>query len=510
MLVTVIAPLWAKGDDKGSLLEAVQKQLWATRSISQIQLSPDNKNLLLVYSFPREFVSEGKKMSEWATKIVIRNHYASEKSHDVEFSSEEKIFSPDWTRDSQGVSYLSKGDKFISLWVSPPHAFKSRKILEGEDDIVEYKWSVNGKKLAVLVKVPIPQDPLKVVVSTGDLQFYKLYVADVANNVSDNVTDNMSVSSPTLLASSLLFTGNRTGEFSWSPDNQHIVISHRPLVKGEPSEFLHISLISLKDKTFKTIEKGERMYFSPLVSPNGQFVAYTTNDLPENAQNPMRFYGMTASRVCVTDLKSYGRQCLAPTPNEFPSIVGWTQDSQTLLVTDQEGNADHIYELGIDGKAFRRLTQGSFLLGSVFLNPPGNFVSYAATDLKTPSEGYVTPVAPFQPKKVISSSEAFLKDDFRAETVHWKSKDNKFTLEGLLISPNAKGPLPLITILYDYFSTIPALDYVGNLNKSPLAYAALLERATPSLFLTEEAAMDMASSLGKPSSKSSGRGITMT
>lgn len=475
MLISICkSSLHAEIQAKDFSPNTIQKQLLATRYISLIELSPDNKHLVLLYTHPNIFSSPQEQSSQWENRVAVKNNYASEKAHEVEFQTKGVVSSPGWTVDSKWISYINQGDKFASLWISPPEEYKPQKILELENNnIIEYRWSPDGKKLAVLVDIPPSnQSAIKINYSIGTPALYVLYIFDV--------DAKMKISNQILLTpENIAFANNKGNQFNWTPDGQNIVLSHAPLENGKASKFSQISLIPIKTQHLQTIEKGEGTYVSPLVSPDGKFVAYTTNDLPENAQNPIRLYEVDSSRICVTDLKSYEKKCLAKTPNENPFSIGWGKESRSLFVGDQEGNAHHIYELDLDGKALRRLTQDEYSLRCASLNSSRDMISYSAENLQTPSEGYVSPIDPFEPKKVVSALPSLLKNDFVVEKIQWKSKDDKFNLDGLFIYPKTtqqNSSFPLLTILQDYFSFLPPLGYVGDLSFIPLSYAALLEK----------------------------------
>ena len=85
---------------------SIYKELLATKSISQLEVSPDKKHLLLVYSQPQVFSSDEDTTSQWTPITFVKNEYQSEKSHTVTFPQDVSIISPIWSPNSQGVSYL--------------------------------------------------------------------------------------------------------------------------------------------------------------------------------------------------------------------------------------------------------------------------------------------------------------------------------------------------------------------------------------------------------------------
>ncbi len=493
VLIASLIPIHAKTQENTPLQQDVQQQLLATQNIFQMEISPDNKHLLFSYRFLQTSSSDEGGESEWAEKFFIMRNDGSENPQTTEFKNKQSIADLTWMSDSKEISYLSQGDKFRSLWASTLLGSEPRKVAELENDIEWYRWSPNGKKVVFIVKSDRFEDSLKIDYSIRAPLLFKLYVLDL--------NEKREAHNPVLLLSSLAFDKATDIPFSWSPDSQSLVINHSVLVDQKRSQFSQLSLVSIATKKNQTIKKGEGRYGPPLISPDGKFVAYVTNALPENAQHPIRLDGMDASRVCITDLRSYGQQCLAKTPNELPTLVGWSKDSKSLYVTDREGNSDQIYKIGIDGKVLERFTQDSssegLSLSNVTLSPSKDTISYAATDLKTPSEGYITPVDQFQPKKIVASQKPVLKNDFAVETIRWKSKDDQLTLEGLFITPQTSQKsisgtesrtqsgiksgiksqsFPLITIVHDYMSADSQVSYLGDLSNLPLSYSALLKK----------------------------------
>ncbi|MDP3445818.1 MAG: hypothetical protein Q8T08_23405, partial [Ignavibacteria bacterium] len=64
---------------------SVYTELLATKSISQLEVSPDKKHLLLVYSQPQISSSDGETTSQWTATTFVKNDYQTEKGHIVTF-----------------------------------------------------------------------------------------------------------------------------------------------------------------------------------------------------------------------------------------------------------------------------------------------------------------------------------------------------------------------------------------------------------------------------------------
>ncbi len=448
---------------------SVYKELLATKSISQLEISPDKKHLLLVYSQPQVSSSDQETTSQWSTITLVKNDYQSENNHTVTFPQDVSIISPVWSPNSQWVSYLGKGDEFLSLWVTPPKEFKPRKIVELDNDIIFYVWSPDGKKLAVLVNESSPPDPLKRVYGENEGALQTLYMIDINDQLKE-VGKTVLVSGPSL------FGGNAT--LVWTPDSEAIVCGHTPQSKDKSASIPQIALINVKTKDIRTLVEGEEMNLTVQVSPDGKWVSYVTTNFPEKPQSPIPLYGMAASRACLIDLQNTKKKCLAKTPNENPVLLGWKKDGKSLFVIDQEGAFSQIYELDLAGKESVTFSHGNHSLSQVEISGSGEYIGYAASDFNTPQEGYITLIDSFNPQKVTSLSASRPQEDFVVEKVQWQSKDKKFDLEGTFIhpkSPQEETLFPLLILLTD-FGPRSVTGYVGDLPGYPLSYLSLLKK----------------------------------
>lgn len=460
---------------KESQNKVAYSHLWETKDISAVEVSPDNNHVFVFYRTPQVDSSEDGDTSIWSSRFLIKENYKDSASSKGETHIMEGVKIPRWIPGSKALSYIGQEENGTSLRVNKLPEFKDQKIFETEDRILGYQWAPNGKKIAILVNKEMPHDALKVVYGVDIINVMKIYTLDV--------NDNWETSNLTPLTADIAvprtYSGAYSESFAWTPDSQHIVYSYYPLSKEEGYDIGQLDLIHVDTKNNKILAEGGGTNLSPVVSPNGKYVAYITNSLPENAHNPIRIYGTDAARVCIIDLKNNQKQCLAKTPNENPQLVGWKKDSGAVLVVDQTGNTNQIYELGLDGKSIVEFGNGNQALNKVRMNTSGEAIGYVVGDLQTPAEAYVTSVNTFKPQKISSFAESGSqkKSDIIVETMHWKSRDKKFNLEGVFIYPkNAALPLPLMTILNDYSKSAAALKYMGDFTIYPISPLSLVEK----------------------------------
>jgi dipeptidyl aminopeptidase/acylaminoacyl peptidase len=446
------------------------KELLNTKDIVTLELSPDNHHFLLTYAIPKVYDSNQGIRGQCQLVTLVKNDYKSAKNHIVKFPEDKEIYFAGWIPNSQNISYLGAGDKYTSLWATPHQEFKPKKIVELNRDINDYWWSPDGKKVAVLGYEPLPSSDFKTVYGEDKSVAATLFIME-PNDKGDFIEKE---SFPLKFEKELYL--------NWVPGNEKIVLGYKSQTDAT-APVSQIVLLDLKTKEQKTKEQkilvqGEQMNLNMKVSPDGKWLAYTTTNFPGKAQNPIPLYQMDASRTCLISLQDNQKNCLAPTPNENPELVGWKKEGKSVFVADQEGNSDQIYELNLEGTKAAKLTQGEQSFQTAQLNSAGDAIVYASQNLQTPSEGYITSVDRFLPEKITSLSTPNLPRHLSIEKLKWKSKDKKFDLEGLVIYPSSsqeKSLFPLITLLKDY-SPQSTLTYLGNLDSLPLSPLRLLKK----------------------------------
>lgn len=447
------------------------KELLNTKDIVTLELSPDNHHFLLTYAIPKVYGSKEGMRGQWQLITLVRNDYKSTKSHTVTFPENREIYLATWIPNSQNISYLGQGDKYISLWATPHQEFKPKKIVEINRDIKNYWWSPDGKKLAILVHEPLPSSDFKIVSGADKTIVATLYIME-PNEKGEFIEKE-----------SFPLKFEKEFYLSWVPGNEKVVLGYRSQDGATPpisqiASVPQIILLDLKTKEQKILVQGEQMNLDMETSPDGKWLAYITTNFPGKSQNPISLYKMDASRLCLISLQDNQKRCLVPTPNENPELVGWKRDGKAVFVIDQDGISDQIYEVSLEGEKATKFTQGEQSIQAAQLSSAGDAIVYASQNLQTPSEGYITSVDRFLPEKITSLSTPNLPSHLSIEKVKWKSKDKKFDLEGVVIYPSSsqeKSLFPLITLLKDY-TPQSTLTYLGKLDSLPLSPLRLLRK----------------------------------
>ncbi|MDR3478374.1 MAG: hypothetical protein P4M14_10125 [Gammaproteobacteria bacterium] len=178
------------------------------------QVVPSNNGKQVVFTVYR--VKSNTTEKQWKYSLYLKNSRPNVEYLDTASS----LSSINWSPDNKFISYLTKGNKFQSIWIYDTSNHKKQKLIEFGTDILSYKWSPNGKNItftASLVKQQskttfVPMDVRNNYVNT------RLYIFYIKRKSFEALTpDKLSVSQ------FFVYPG-----FDWSPDSQSIVFSYQP------------------------------------------------------------------------------------------------------------------------------------------------------------------------------------------------------------------------------------------------------------------------------------------
>ena len=192
------------------------------RRIQGTAISPDGEYIAYVVNTP---LMEGSD-SEFQTHIWIATADGSRNTQYTRgnFSASAPAFSPD----SEHLSFISKrgeGDSAKSqVWVMPLFGGEARQLTDAENNVSAYKWSPSGDRIAFFMQDPFSEEREREIEEKRDVilvdqqpRFSHLHVVPMSDRISK------SSKSVQITAGELV-----VGDFSWSPDGEEIVFSHKP------------------------------------------------------------------------------------------------------------------------------------------------------------------------------------------------------------------------------------------------------------------------------------------
>ncbi|MFQ5720369.1 MAG: S9 family peptidase [Acidobacteriota bacterium] len=452
---------------------------------SATAVSFDGRQVAYVVRTP---LMEGKK-SEWVSRIWVA---AADGSSNKQFtrgetSANAPAFSPDgrWLAFTAARGGEAGSSPTAQIWLLPMSGGEARQLTDVASSVDAFRWSPDGTRIAFLTGDPdTPQEKKKkeekraVILVDSDFKMARLHVLRV---VSD---DEAPATSLPLTAGEAYVTS-----FDWSSDGTRIVFAHQPdprtntsLMRGD------LSVVSVPDEdelarlatearaeseatrsaeeekatppadveapddaageaadqpgpvgvTSSLVSLGgvER---NPHWSPDGNWIVFEgTGDVPE----PI---GLADLYVVSPDGSRVRR--LTQTPDRNARILGWSGDSRSVFIVENDGMSRHILAVPRMTGQIRQVTTGDGIVGAAALGAHGSRVAFSWQTVDTPPEVFVSSTRRAAPERISELNvDIPLPPMGRTELLHWKAPDGT-PVEGLLTLP-VDGPpdqrVPLI------------------------------------------------------------------
>ncbi|MBS0271762.1 MAG: S9 family peptidase [Proteobacteria bacterium] len=445
------------------------------KTISDVLISPGGELTLIAFLTPY-FDKEDPHKSTWRTSFLITSNKRSSQK-DISMEGPADFYNLQWAPNGKWISYISPGDKFLSLWIISLETLKSQKLLELDHDIHAHKWAPNGAKIAIAQRFVDKNNttPNQIILTESTKSYSHLYVVDV--------TDKLTIgNNPTQLTSEFLYltSANIKSDdlFSWSPDSLTIAFLSQSAADLE-NQTSQISTVDIKTGKITSLVNEKGGYLYPLYSPDGKWLAYVTNVFPEKKKVQNNSLEVGPLRVCLTNVEDHQKRCLAKTYNEQPHLLNWTADSSFVVVSESYRTLNQVYKLPVNGKdpiaIFKKQDQ---LIKSGSFDSKNDFLVYTVESFTEPPEVFIKSLDDEASKQISHLQEAPILDKFQSEVIKWKSKDGK-EIEGILILPEKRQrgkKYPVIVLAHDGPNDVWSQQYVGELLDIPINLLELLNK----------------------------------
>ncbi|UFH57823.1 prolyl oligopeptidase family serine peptidase (plasmid) [Spirosoma sp. KNUC1025] len=187
----------------------------------------------------------------------------------------------------------------------------------------------------------------------------------------------------------------------------------------------------------------------PLYSPDGGSIVF----LSEGGQpDPINQVVVTTGVYSIPATGGEIRK-LARTPNEQATLLGWTPDSRSVVVSEALGTRTGLYLLPVSGQSPQPVpVPDKGIQQAHFLNAKGDLAYvYQATEM--PVEVYTASLGNSTGRKLTDIHADYAPNQplARTELINWRAKDGKYTIESLLTYPanyQAGHRYPLLVMIH--------------------------------------------------------------
>ena len=477
VFLAAVSPLCAQDNKSGPWTPA---DLMQVKKISGVQVSPDGKRV--TYAVRQAVMDAGK--SEYLTHIYLVN---ADGSGTVQLTKGDKSCdNPQWSPDGKWIAYLSARSGKKNVWVMPPESGEGVRITNVDSSVTSFKWLPTSDRISYTALPATSADDLKAKRDKNDARVVdeypkrsRVYVV----SLDERGGPKGDVEKWTALLPGGVTGATTHGGYDWSPDGKRLTVSYA--YSDRPDDWPTARLVTLgppaPDLRLTKYTAGPAE-FSPLWSPDGQWIAYVQSD-----DRPG--WG-SAGRVHIKPAKGGKPIALARTHDDwgrFSELIGWSADSKSLYYTEMHGTKTGVARMIIDRSAeLISLGKSSGFASGIHLNATRTHFGFTWETLDQPPEACISPVDRFEPIRVSKvNADLRMRSLGRTELISWKSKDG-LEIEGLLTYPAAyeKGKrYPLLLSVHGGPMGVFTQTYVASPGLYPIAsfsgrgYAVL--RANP-------------------------------
>ncbi len=457
-LLAVAGPLVAQPKQA----EWTPMQMMQLKKISGVQVSPDGKRV--VYAVKHAVMDDGK--SEYLSHIYVVN---ADGTGTMQLTDGDKSCDdPQWSPDGKQIAFLSKKIGKRNVWVMTPAGKAMVQITDMPTDVTSFKWSPDSKQIAFTAKDAPTAEEEKAKKDKNDarvvdenIKMSRLYLVPAATAAKSK--------GRVLTQGALNVAAVGRGGYDWSPDGRTIVFTNTRSGHADDWTTARLLRVEVESGDVKMADNKSFAEYSPLYSPDGQWIAHVASDSPPTWAGSGRVRVIPANGTKTIDLSEthdgFGR---------FSEIIGWASDSKSVYFTEIQGTVLTVGQLPVDPSS-RPLILGKVdgvAAGGVNLNASRTHFGFTWERLTRPPEAHISLVNRFEPRPISKVNADLLKMPVVPTTViRWKSKDG-IEIEGLLTHPTnyKEGQrYPLLVYIHGGPMGVFTQSYVASPGLYPIA-----------------------------------------
>lgn len=430
--------------------------MMAYKRVSSPVVSPDGKLVAYVVATAR---MDGEN-SDFLSQIYVVS--ADGKTSYPYTFGDKSSTNPQFSPDGQFLSFLSGRGKDAKkqLYIMRLMGGEAEAVTVAKNSIVAYAWSPDSKRIAYSMTDARPDQQEKDRKEKKDWE-----VVDAFQNAhlyALTLTKDAKGAYPVrqLTRGAFHITG-----FDWSPNSQTLVFSQQNTPSPNAWPTGRIATVSADSGAVQLLATGKGAASQPVYSHDGRFIAYEA-DMGQGSW-------MRKVTICLIPATGGAVKPLANTPDELPTLVGWTPDDKAVVVSEAMRTSSALYGLPTDGGASKKLTplsQGIY--GAAHLNNRGDVAFlYQTTD--TPVDIYAASLTNMTARKLTDIHADYVANRkvTKTEVLTWKSKDGKYDIDGLLTYPANYQPgrkYPLLLNVHGGPAGVFAQTYTGASSPYPI------------------------------------------
>lgn len=449
----------------GEALDWTPEAMMKMKTISDVQLSPDNQTALFVATEAKIGQETGSYLSRIYKSTLNDNNCKPFTSDDYSSSQ------PRWSPNGKWIAFLSARNGVKNLYLINADGGEAVALMKSKRDVQNFCWSPDGKQIAFVMADEIEEMKNHKRTSLAyefdqETIINRLWVIDVfsPDAVPKALTDD------DYCVRGAGDFGIIDCEYDWSPDSKSITFARSPSLDFD-AFYVDSSLATVDLKTYTVIDWEKQSHFEgmPRYSPDGKWVAYLYNN---NRKKHSDNY-----QVALHSTEGDQTVILSSTYNEgsffgSSSILGWSQDGAYVIFLEPKSTKFHIMLLPVDGSPAQELASNGYFFRDAILSRDRIKIGCIVQSPALPPEACVADLSDFQPMPISALNESFKQlPEAATELISWKSIDG-IEIEGLLTYPTnyEEGKqYPLLLVIHGGPAGFFNESFLGTPNAYPFA-----------------------------------------
>jgi dipeptidyl aminopeptidase/acylaminoacyl peptidase len=446
------------------------------RPVSDPQLSPDAQ--FVTYTVQTRLLKEDKNEDRiWMVPIVggeaiplTANGVSSNHAR--------------WSPDGKSIAFLSARDEGkTQLWLLPRHGGEAERLTDTPQGVEDFAWSPDSRRLVLVLRDPSPEE-LEAAKEKKDRaaapkekekpKTQKPWVIDRLQFKMDEIgyLDRRRTHLYLFDLAARSFTQITSGDFddsepAWSPDGKFLAFSSNRS-KPDPDATYNKDIWTVAaDNTDRgahptRVTTSPREDSSPNWSPDGKWITYLTRLDP-------KLFQYATEHVAVSPAEGGEAKVLTLSFDRMSSVPRFSPDGKFIYFIADDDGTQNLCRIPAVGGEITRPVAGRLMVNDYALAKTGDIVAQVAT-LDRPDELFTLPSGKLT--RITHTNDALMSQLklSHGEYVHFKSKDGT-TVSGYLYKPlNYVSGRKYPTILRPHGG--PVWAYYAEFDHLPQLYAA--------------------------------------
>lgn len=387
-------------------------------NISDPQISPDGKSVVLVVSRP-DYVN-----NRFNAELVLIDVASGNKR--VLTQERITVSSPRWSPNGEQLAFIAKTglgkDATNQIFLLSMLGGEAKQITKAPKGVQHFAWSPNSADIAYAA---LNEPKNKAEIEKGFTAF------EIANNdmfvgsqpmpshiwlVNANTGEHKRLTDGDWSLPLVIPPGPPSSPFSWSPDGKTILFVKGASAYSGDGQKRTIQMLSVADGSYKPLTARTKLESYPYFSPDGSNIAYwyKTSGINESI-----------NEIWVTGAAGGEGKAVSTKLNRDLFLSAWMPDNQTLLVGGHNDNKTSMWTMTLDGKT-TPVDVGSISPAWSFwmdasISKTGAF-AFTGTEPNKPAELYFMASTTAKPVQLTDFNKEISKMSLgKTETIRWEN-----------------------------------------------------------------------------------------